>query len=143
MRTRNVFGLPCSSSETMTPSSTPSSRICRGICDGQSRHDSRGEYQRLGDTHTRRANVQIVGGRKTAAVPFGGWHLASPERVTIPATAHTAADVEKTVTALRRSAFVLVAAQADCPAQLKQLAELQKSRSELVRTSRGRKSTSK
>jgi hypothetical protein len=53
------------------------------------------------------------------------------------------ADVEKTVTALRRSPFVLVAAQADCPAQLKQLGELQKSRSEIIRTSRGRKSTGK
>jgi hypothetical protein len=49
------------------------------------------------------------------------------------------ADVEKTITALRRSPFVLVAAPADCPAQLKQLAELQKSRSQLIRTSRERK----
>jgi hypothetical protein len=49
------------------------------------------------------------------------------------------AEVEKTVTALRRSPFVLVAAPADCPAQLKQLAELQKSRSGILRTSRGRK----
>lgn len=53
------------------------------------------------------------------------------------------ADVEKTVTALRRSPFVLIAANADCPVQLKQLANLQKSRSELIRTSRGRKSPGK
>jgi hypothetical protein len=53
------------------------------------------------------------------------------------------ADVEKTVTALRRSPFVLIAANADCPVQLKQLADLQKSRSELIRTSRGRKSPGK
>jgi len=53
------------------------------------------------------------------------------------------ADVEKTVTALRRSPFVLVAAQADCPAQLKQLADLQKSRSEVIRTSRARKAVGK
>jgi hypothetical protein len=38
---------------------------------------------------------------------------------------------------------VLIAANADCPAQLKQLADLQKSRSELIRTSRGRKSPGK
>ena len=53
------------------------------------------------------------------------------------------ADVEKIVTALRRSPFVLVAANADCPAQLEQVADLQKSRSELIRTSRGRKSPGK
>lgn len=53
------------------------------------------------------------------------------------------ADVEKIVTALRRSPFVLVAANADCPAQLEQVADLQKSRGELIRTSRGRKSPGK
>jgi hypothetical protein len=53
------------------------------------------------------------------------------------------ADVEKIVTALRRSPFVLVAANADCPAQLEQLADLRKSRGELIRTSRGRKSPGK
>ncbi len=47
------------------------------------------------------------------------------------------AEVEKTITALRRSPFVLVAASADCPAQLKQLAELQASRSVLIKSSRG------
>ena len=39
-----------------------------------------------------------------------------------------AAQVEKTITALRRSPFVLVAAPSDCPAQLAQLKELQKQR---------------
>ena len=48
----------------------------------------------------------------------------------------TPAEVEKTITALRRSPFVLVAAPSDCPAQLIQLAALQKSRSTVVRTSR-------
>lgn len=37
--------------------------------------------------------------------------------------------VEKTITALRRSPFVLVAASADCPAQLAQLKEIQTRRS--------------
>lgn len=45
--------------------------------------------------------------------------------------------VEKTVTALRRSPVVLVATQADCVAELKQLAELQKSRAEMLRSGRG------
>ncbi|MBB3177210.1 hypothetical protein [Variovorax sp. Sphag1AA] len=47
------------------------------------------------------------------------------------------ADVEKTITALRRSPFVLVAAPADCPAQIKQLDELRSSRSALLKSSRG------
>ncbi|MGO4394508.1 hypothetical protein AB4Z46_24425 [Variovorax sp. M-6] len=47
--------------------------------------------------------------------------------------------VEKTVTALRRSPFVLVATQADCAAELKRLAELQKSRAEMLRTGRGQR----
>ena len=46
------------------------------------------------------------------------------------------AEVEKTITALRRSPFVLVAAPADCPAQIKQLDELRRSRSALLKTSR-------
>lgn len=44
--------------------------------------------------------------------------------------------VEKSVTALRRNPFVLVAGPADCPAELKQLAELQKSRSALIKGGR-------
>ena len=36
--------------------------------------------------------------------------------------------VEKTITSLRRSPFVLVAASADCPAQLERLKEIQKIR---------------
>ncbi|WP_077000127.1 hypothetical protein [Variovorax sp. KK3] len=48
------------------------------------------------------------------------------------------ADVEKSVEALRRSPFVLVASNADCPNQLAQLKELQKSRQGLVRTGRNR-----
>ncbi|MGJ7510748.1 hypothetical protein [Variovorax sp. GT1P44] len=46
-------------------------------------------------------------------------------------------EVEKTITALRRSPFVLVAAPADCAEQLKMLAEVQKSRSSLIKTRRG------
>jgi hypothetical protein len=46
------------------------------------------------------------------------------------------AEVEKTITGLRRSPFVLVAAPADCAEQLKTLAEVQKSRSSLIRTKR-------
>lgn len=46
-------------------------------------------------------------------------------------------EVEKTITALRRSPFVLVAAPADCADQLKMLAEVQKSRRSLIRTKRG------
>ena len=45
----------------------------------------------------------------------------------VPGAGDTAA-IEKRITALRRSPFVLVAAPADCPPQLKLLAELQKSR---------------
>lgn len=48
------------------------------------------------------------------------------------------AEVEKAITALRRSPLVLVAAPSDCPAQLAQLAQLQKSRSALIRPARGR-----
>lgn len=47
--------------------------------------------------------------------------------------------VEKSITSLRRSPFVLVATQADCAAELKRLAELQKHRGELLRTGAGRK----
>ncbi|VTU27696.1 hypothetical protein H4CHR_02051 [Variovorax sp. PBS-H4] len=49
------------------------------------------------------------------------------------------ADVEKTVEALRRSPFVLVASNADCPSQLAQLKELQKARKEAIRTGRPRR----
>ena len=49
------------------------------------------------------------------------------------------ADVEKTVEALRRSPFVLVASNADCPNQLAQLKELQKTRKGMVRTGRGQR----
>ena len=44
--------------------------------------------------------------------------------------------VEKTITSLRRSPFVLVATQADCAAELKRLADLQKSRGELIKSGR-------
>jgi len=47
------------------------------------------------------------------------------------------AEVEKAITALRRSPFVLVAAPADCPAQLKQLDELRSTRGALLKSSRG------
>jgi hypothetical protein len=43
------------------------------------------------------------------------------------------AEVEKTITALRRSPFVLVTATADCPAQMVLLKDLQKRRSEAMR----------
>ncbi|MDB5826051.1 MAG: hypothetical protein JWQ73_271 [Variovorax sp.] len=46
------------------------------------------------------------------------------------------ADVEKSITALRRSPFVLVATNADCPARLAELTALQKSRSFLIKTPR-------
>lgn len=46
--------------------------------------------------------------------------------------------VEKTITSLRRSPFVLVATQADCAGELKRLAEVQKSRSEQLKSGRGR-----
>ena len=46
------------------------------------------------------------------------------------------ADTEKKITALRRSAFVLVTSTSDCPAQLAQLAALQKIRSALVKAAR-------
>ena len=41
--------------------------------------------------------------------------------------------VEKTVTSLRRSPVVLVATQADCVAELKRLAEVQKRRGEVLK----------
>jgi hypothetical protein len=44
--------------------------------------------------------------------------------------------VERSITALRRSPLTLVAASTDCPAQLAQLADLQKQRSSLVKPSR-------
>jgi hypothetical protein len=49
------------------------------------------------------------------------------------------ADVEKSVEALRRSPFVLVASNADCPSQLTQLKELQKARKEAIHIGRGRR----
>jgi hypothetical protein len=51
--------------------------------------------------------------------------------------------VEKAVTNLRRSPIVLVAGPADCPAELKQLAELQKSRSALIKTAPGRRAAAR
>ncbi|MBO9515468.1 MAG: hypothetical protein J7549_15240 [Variovorax sp.] len=42
------------------------------------------------------------------------------------------AQVEKTITALRRNPVVLVGAQADCPAQLERLRELQKERARVL-----------
>ncbi|MEJ8854417.1 hypothetical protein WKW79_07550 [Variovorax robiniae] len=48
------------------------------------------------------------------------------------------AAVEKTITSLRRSPFVLVAASADCKAQMAQLEALQKQRSSLVRISKSK-----
>jgi hypothetical protein len=53
------------------------------------------------------------------------------------------AEVEKRITSLRRNPFVLVAASADCPAQLVQLKELQKSRSGSIRKTHGRSSPAK
>lgn len=47
--------------------------------------------------------------------------------------------VEKTITSLRRSPFVLVATQADCAAELQRLAEVQKARGALVGRGAGRK----
>lgn len=47
--------------------------------------------------------------------------------------------VEKTITSLRRSPVVLVATQADCAAELKRLAEVQKHRGETLRSAAGRK----
>ncbi|WP_213953107.1 MULTISPECIES: hypothetical protein [unclassified Variovorax] len=48
------------------------------------------------------------------------------------------AAVEKTITSLRRSPFVLVAASSDCKAQMAQLEALQKQRSSLVRISKSK-----
>ena len=53
------------------------------------------------------------------------------------------AEVEKRITSLRRNPFVLVAASADCPAQLAQLKEVQKSRGDSLRKGRGRASPAK
>lgn len=50
-------------------------------------------------------------------------------------------EVEKSITNLRRSPMLLVASTSDCPAQLEQLAQLQKERSQLIRP--GRKSAAK
>ena len=47
--------------------------------------------------------------------------------------------VEKNITSLRRSPFVLVATQADCAAELKRLADVQKHRGELLRSGAGRR----
>lgn len=48
-------------------------------------------------------------------------------------------DVEKSVSSLRRSPFVLVAAPSDCPAQMAMLKELQKSRGDTLKKVRGRR----
>ena len=48
------------------------------------------------------------------------------------------AEVEKIITTLRRSPFVLVAAPADCADQLKVLAELRTSRSNLLKSRRAK-----
>ena len=54
------------------------------------------------------------------------------------------AEVEKIITALRRSPFVLVAAPADCAAQLKQLDALRNTRNALLKSSPGtRKATAR
>lgn len=45
------------------------------------------------------------------------------------------ADVERSITALRRSAFALVASTSDCPVQLAQLSSLMKTRSSLLKQS--------
>ena len=50
------------------------------------------------------------------------------------------AEVEKSITALRRSPFVLVAAPADCPAQLALLKDLQKTRGAALGKARTQKS---
>jgi hypothetical protein len=42
-------------------------------------------------------------------------------------------ELEKTITSLRRSPVVLVASTADCPEQLKQLAQLQKDRASALK----------
>lgn len=52
-------------------------------------------------------------------------------------------DAEKAIAALRRSPFVLVAAPADCPAQLVQLKALQKSRNATLRAMRGHSAQAK
>jgi hypothetical protein len=46
------------------------------------------------------------------------------------------AEVEKNITSLRRNPLVLVAGTSDCPAQLAQLAQLQKERSLTIKTGR-------
>ncbi|MEJ8820664.1 hypothetical protein WKW80_01275 [Variovorax humicola] len=48
------------------------------------------------------------------------------------------AAVEKTITSLRRSPFVLVASSTDCKAQMAQLEALQKQRSGMVRISKSK-----
>ena len=63
--------------------------------------------------------------QSTAAVKAG---LISKDR--------TPVDTEKKITALRRSAFVLVASTSDCPAQLAQLAALQRTRSAFIKAAR-------
>jgi hypothetical protein len=46
------------------------------------------------------------------------------------------AQVEKTVTALRRNPVVLIGAQADCPDQIARLKDLQKERAKMLGTQR-------
>ena len=45
----------------------------------------------------------------------------------------TPADVEKTITAMRRNPVTLISASADCPAQLERLVRLQESRSHVIK----------
>ncbi len=44
------------------------------------------------------------------------------------------ADVEKAITAMRRNPVTLISASADCPAQVERLAQLQKTRSLVIKT---------
>jgi len=46
------------------------------------------------------------------------------------------ADTEKIITALRRNPLLLVSAQADCPAQLARLKDIQKARRSAIRSGR-------
>jgi hypothetical protein len=54
-----------------------------------------------------------------------------------------AAEVEKTIMALRRNPFVLVTTPADCAPQLALLAEVQKTRRDAIKATRGRRAQGK
>lgn len=89
-------------------------------------------------TEQQEADLRVIAARCGTPAFERSFHRQSTVIVSagIIAGSRRPADVEKTITALRRSPIVLVAASSDCPAMLAQLALLQRSRAALLKGSR-------